>query len=63
MRVGQALAALRARYVLPDDIKSLTVPVLAHRLILMEQERLRGQTPEHLLEALLAEIPVPAPLG
>jgi MoxR-like ATPase len=64
MRAGQALAALRGRdYVLPDDIKFLTVPVLSHRLILMEQERLRGQTPEHLLEALLAEIPAPAPLG
>ncbi|MEI9479327.1 MAG: MoxR family ATPase, partial [Deltaproteobacteria bacterium] len=62
MRAGQALAALREReYVLPDDIKSLVIPVLAHRLILKEEERLRGETPEHLLEEIIRQIPVPAP--
>ena len=62
MRTGQALAALRGRdFVLPDDIKHLVVPVLAHRLILTDEERLRGGTPEHLLEEILGQIPVPAP--
>jgi MoxR-like ATPase len=62
MRASQALAALRGReYVLPDDIKSLTVPVLAHRLILRDEERLRGETQEHLLEEILGHLPVPAP--
>jgi len=62
MRAGQALAALRGReYVLPDDIKSLAVPVLAHRLILKEEKRLRGETPEHSLEEIIRQIPVPAP--
>jgi MoxR-like ATPase len=62
MRTGQALAALRGRdFVLPDDIKHLAVPVLAHRLILTEEERLRGGTPEHLLEEILGQIAVPAP--
>jgi MoxR-like ATPase len=62
MRAGQALAALRGReYVLPDDIKALTVPVLAHRLILRDEERLRGETQEHLLQVILEGIPVPAP--
>ena len=62
MRSGQALAALRGRdFVLPDDIKHLTVPVLAHRLILTDEERLRGATPEQLLEEILAQIPVPPP--
>lgn len=64
MRAGQALAALRGReYVLPDDIKSLTVPVLAHRLILKEEERLRGETQEHLLEDIVGRIPVPVPVA
>jgi len=64
MRAGQALAALRDReYVLPDDIKSLVIPVLAHRLILKEEERLRGETPEHFLEEIIHQIPVPAPTG
>jgi MoxR-like ATPase len=62
MRAGQALAALHDRdYVLPDDVKSLATSVLAHRLILKEEERLRGETQEHLLEEMVHEIPVPAP--
>jgi MoxR-like ATPase len=62
MRAGQALAALRDRdYVLPDDVKSLAVPVLAHRLILKEEERLRGEIQESLLEEIVSQIPVPAP--
>ncbi len=62
MRAGQALAAVRGRdYVLPDDIKALTVPVLAHRLILTEEERLRGETPAHFLQQILSQVPVPAP--
>jgi len=64
MRAGQALAAIREReYVLPDDIKFLAVPVLAHRLILKEEERLRGETPEHFLEEIIRQVPVPAPTG
>ena len=64
MRAGQSLAALREReYVLPDDIKSLAVSVLAHRLILREEERLRGETPEHFIEEIVSQIPVPAPTG
>ena len=60
MRTGQALAALRGRdFVLPDDIKYLAVPVLAHRLILTDETRLRGATPEQFLEEILEQIPVP----
>jgi MoxR-like ATPase len=63
MRAGQALAGLRGRdFVLPDDVKRLALPVLAHRLILREEERLRGETPERVLEEILLRIPIPAPL-
>ncbi|MBN2032952.1 MAG: MoxR family ATPase [Deltaproteobacteria bacterium] len=62
MRAGQALAAIRGRaYVLPDDIKYLAHPVLTHRLILKEEERLRGGSPENLLEEIVKQVPVPAP--
>ena len=64
MRAGQALAALRGReYVLPDDIKSLAAPVLAHRLILKEEDRLRGGNAEHILESIIERMPVPAATG
>jgi MoxR-like ATPase len=62
MRAGQALAALKGReYVLPDDIKSLVFPVLSHRLLLKEEERLRSETPEHYLEEIIRQTPVPGP--
>jgi MoxR-like ATPase len=62
MRAGQALAALKGRdYVLPDDIKYLAVPVLAHRLILQEKERLRGQNAAVILEEIVNRCPVPDP--
>lgn len=61
MRSGQALAALRGRdYVLPDDIKYLAGPVLAHRLILRDEERLRGGRSEDVLEEIIRQQPVPA---
>jgi MoxR-like ATPase len=60
MCAAQARAALRGReYVLPDDVKLLSVPVLTHRLILTDEERLRGGTPEHFLEEILGRTPVP----
>jgi MoxR-like ATPase len=62
MRASQALAALRGReYVLPDDVKSLAVTVLSHRLILKEEERLEGETQEHVIEEIVSRMPVPAP--
>ena len=64
MQAAQARAILQGRaYVLPDDIKSLAGPVLTHRLILKEKDRLRGQNTGHLLENIIAGIPVPAATG
>jgi len=59
MRAGQALAALRGRdYVLPDDIKYLAHPVLTHRLILTQNERLKAKSTDHLIEKLINRVPV-----
>ena len=59
MRAGQALAALRGReYVLPDDIKSLAVPVLAHRLILRGRRAAAGRNPGVAVwKSILRQIP------
>jgi MoxR-like ATPase len=58
MRCCQALAAIRGRsYVIPDDVKELAVPVLAHR-ILMRGIRYETNSTQ-FLQALLREIPVP----
>ena len=61
MRAAQALAMLREReYILPDDVKDLAAPVFAHRLILQVEERLKGVTPQKILEEMVTGIPVPA---
>jgi len=60
MRAGQALALLRGRqYVLPDDIKYLAPPVLAHRLVLTPEARLRDATADDLVKERVHGIPVP----
>ena len=60
-RASQAWAVLEGRpYVVPDDVKRLAVPVLAHRV--MPKGYLHGErreTVEALLERLVGEIPVP----
>ncbi len=44
----------------PDDVKSLAVPVLAHRILLSPKGRNSLGTPEALVRQLLEAIPVPA---
>ena len=59
-RAGQALAALAGRdYVLPDDVKVLAVPALAHRLILAPSARLHNVSADSIVEEILKEHPVP----
>ncbi|HXF62934.1 MAG TPA: MoxR family ATPase [Caldilineaceae bacterium] len=59
-RASQALAALHGRdYVLPDDIKRLAGPVLAHRLMLGSDARLHGRTPGEVIAGLLEQTAVP----
>ena len=58
-KTAQALAALRGRdFVLPDDVKSLAVPTLVHRLIVRPESALRGYTAERILGDLLQATPL-----
>jgi MoxR-like ATPase len=57
---SQALAALNGRsYVIPDDVKQLALPVLAHRLVLSAEARLRGRSTAEVLTHLVEQVPVP----
>jgi MoxR-like ATPase len=59
-RTGQAQAAMMGRdYVIPDDIKALAVPTLAHRLIVSPSARLRDVTGEAVMAEILSTLPVP----
>lgn len=59
-RAAQGLALMRGRdYVLPDDIKELAEPVLAHRIIVSPAARLREVTAREILGEVLDQSPVP----
>jgi MoxR-like ATPase len=59
-RTGQARAAMHGRdYVLPDDIKKLAVPTLAHRLIVSPAARLKDVTGETVMREILTSLRVP----
>jgi MoxR-like ATPase len=60
-RACQALALVEGReYVIPDDIKRLAQPVLAHRLLVRTSRHSRtGDPASEIVEALVNQIPVP----
>ena len=57
---AQGWAAIKGRsYVLPDDVKDLAVPVLAHRLIAETTTQLRGQATSQIVNEIVDATPVP----
>lgn len=61
-RAAQALAYVEGRrYCIPDDIKRLSLPVLAHRIVPAGMVGLQvlAEEAEGLLEALMADVPAP----
>ena len=58
MARAHAIVAGRG-YVLPEDVKAVAVPVLAHRLVLSAQGWARRTSRADLVEALLGQVPTP----
>jgi MoxR-like ATPase len=57
---ARAAAAIDGRdFVTPDDVKSLSIPVLAHRLSLRPEYEIEGLTIPEVISQLLDSIPVP----
>ncbi len=57
---ARAWAAVRGRdFVLPDDIKFLAVPTLAHRIIVSPSARMQGYDSRNVVTDLLRTVPVP----
>ena len=58
MRACQVYAAIHGReYVIPDDVKALAVPVLAHRIVLRGVNY--GSSPEYFVAELLGKVEAP----
>jgi MoxR-like ATPase len=56
---SRAVAAGRS-YVVPDDIKALAEPVLAHRLVITPEAQLAGMRSADVLDEVLRSVPVPS---
>jgi len=60
MAVAKAVAAIDGRdYVIPDDVKAASRPVLRHRIVLKPEADLEGITPDQVLEDVLRAVEVP----
>ncbi len=60
LRGAKARAAVRGRdYCLPEDVKGLFVPALAHRIILRPEAEVDERRPESILAELAEKVPVP----
>jgi len=60
LRAARALAAADERdYVVPDDVKTLAVPALAHRIIVSADAVMSGRSPDTVIKELLDEVVVP----
>lgn len=59
-RIAKVLALMDKRdYVIPDDVKSIAIEVLAHRIILTEEASIEGIKPEDVVKRALDIVEVP----
>jgi MoxR-like ATPase len=60
MAFSKAVAAMDGReYIIPDDVKQATAPVLRHRIVLKPEADLEGVTPDQVLQDVLRAVEVP----
>ena len=60
MKAAKALALFDGlEFVTPDQIQALSVPVIAHRLVMEPQARFAGRTAQGIVEEALKQTKVP----
>ncbi len=61
LKLSRARAAMNGRsHVLPDDVKAIAIPCLAHRILLQPDQWVRGVRAEQVVEEVVAQVPAPA---
>ncbi|MFI0372463.1 AAA family ATPase [Actinomadura sp. 1N219] len=64
LRAARVRAAAAGRsYIVPEDVKALAVPVIAHRLIVTPEAELRGRTGADIVGEALQNVPTPQAAG
>jgi MoxR-like ATPase len=62
LKLARAAAAIERRdFVLPDDVKAMAVPALAHRLILKPELWAARISPAEVVQGLVSRVPAPGP--
>jgi MoxR-like ATPase len=57
---SRAFAAVQGRdFVIPDDVKTLAIPVLRHRVVLSPMAEIEGQAGERILRDILDQTAAP----
>ncbi|MCP4225908.1 MAG: MoxR family ATPase, partial [Actinomycetia bacterium] len=60
LKASRARAAMAGRsHVLPDDVKAIAIPCLAHRLLLQPDQWVRGVRAEQVVSEVLDQVPAP----
>ena len=60
LKAARAMAAASERdYVIPDDVKTLAIPVLGHRIIVSADAVMTGRSTQVVLQEILSEVAVP----
>jgi len=60
LKLSMAHAAISGRdYVIPDDVKEVIGPAIAHRLVLKHEVRIKGTKAEDIVKEIVNKIPVP----
>lgn len=60
IRIARAVALLNGRdFVIPDDIKSMTLPTLRHRITLTPEMEIEGYSHDQVLTDLINKVPAP----
>ena len=60
LKLSRSHAALKGRsFVVPDDVKRVVVPAIAHRISLQPEARLKGIRNEDVMNDILRKVPVP----
>jgi MoxR-like ATPase len=61
MKAAQALALTEGReFVIPEDVREMAVPVIAHRMVAEPQARFAGVTTVGIVEEILTKVPLPS---
>ena len=64
MKGAKAFAMLQGRdYVIPDDVKTIAVPVMSHRVLLSPSARMRGVNQSAIVGEALEQVNVPGAAG